>query len=86
MFAIELKYPRNTTLEEWVTRFAGGYSCQHADGLWIVSSALDLVRRAILAARAEALAWSGYIVLPEGFGDSEQFTTVDGEDYYVRIP
>lgn len=43
-FAIELRYPKNSELTEWMVRFSGeGYDMTWADGNWSISTALDLI-------------------------------------------
>jgi hypothetical protein len=76
VFALDLKYPRNSTLEEWAVRFIGGYESDYLDGMWQVSAALDLVRRTIVTTTAD---WSEFLVYPEESGIDNQPFTVDGD-------
>lgn len=43
-FRMNLRYPKNTELTEWVCRFAGeGYGASYLDGVWQVASSLELI-------------------------------------------
>lgn len=46
-FRIELRYPRNSDLDDWIVRFDGtGYEMDYLDGAWSVRSGLVLLSSA----------------------------------------
>jgi hypothetical protein len=45
LFSISLRYPRNTSLEDWIVRFLEGYEANGGDGIWMVSAPIDLVNK-----------------------------------------
>lgn len=42
-FKIELRFPKNTGLTEWAVRIEDGYQVTYDDGIWKVTSNLELV-------------------------------------------
>jgi hypothetical protein len=42
-FKIELRYPLNSVLLEWIVRFSEDYKAAHEDGTWTVQAAIDVV-------------------------------------------
>lgn len=42
-FSIELRYPKNSDLDEWSVRFVGGYQTIHEEGLWRVQASLLVI-------------------------------------------
>lgn len=42
-FQIELRYPYNNQLTNWIVRFVAGYNAEHSDGFFTVQADLDLV-------------------------------------------
>lgn len=49
-FRMNLRYPKNTELTEWVCRFSGGgYGTSSLDGVWQVSANLELLGTYIVA-------------------------------------
>lgn len=44
-FAIELRYPKNSVLEEWAVRFLGDVAFDNDTNMWQVSAVLDLIRK-----------------------------------------
>ena len=44
-FKIELRYPKNSALDEWAVRFLGDVTFDNDTNMWQVSAALDLIRK-----------------------------------------
>lgn len=43
LFSLELRYPKNSELTPWAVRFRGGYTGTSMEGIWNITSELDLV-------------------------------------------
>lgn len=55
LFIIEVRYPKNSELTEWTARFRGGYQATAMEGLWNITSELELINKVelgVLAPRA----------------------------------
>ena len=84
-FSIELRFPKNSELTEWMVRFDGdGYQTQYQDGLWQVSADLDLITPIVLEDEAAVIGYAPFLVEAEESGvDPEVFETSDGHEFYV---
>ncbi len=49
-FSIQLRYPKNSTLDDWDVRFTAGWKATHMEGLWQVEAQLDLVQKMVIDA------------------------------------
>lgn len=87
-FAIDLRYPRNSSLEEWMVRFLAGYEMDYEDGAWIIHAELDLIRKTTLSALAALEDWSPFQVVSEesSGADPEDFLVEDGAPFFTRNP
>lgn len=55
MFPLELRYPKNSELTEWVVRIIGEYVANYEDGNWAVSATIDLLRPTLLPDAASGI-------------------------------
>lgn len=84
LFKIELKYPKQSELTEWVARFVGGYDAEYLDGNWRVSAVLDLILPVDLPEVDAGEGYAGYYVEPEeSGGEYMPYITSDGFHYHV---
>lgn len=60
-FAIDLRYPKASDVQEWVVRFIGGYTQTFEDGLWRVEAQLEMVRGELVQA-APLLGYANFFV------------------------
>lgn len=47
-FIIELRFPKNSDLSLWIVKFMMGYTCEYKEGIWEVTSDLDMVQLAVV--------------------------------------
>lgn len=84
-FSIELRYPRNSTLDFWETRFTGEYQATYQDGLWQVSAELDILNLVSLAEPALLVGYQAFYVESETSGEPpDPFYTSEGYSFAVR--
>jgi hypothetical protein len=48
-FSIDLRFPKNSQLTEWMVRFVDTYGVSYTDGVATVESKLDLVRQTTIS-------------------------------------
>jgi hypothetical protein len=76
-FRINLKWPFNNFLTEWVVRFLGeGFNVRQLDGAWQVTADVELVDPFIIADGASLEDYQIYQT-----ADEENYQTVDEENY-----
>lgn len=90
-FRMNLRYPKNTELTEWVCRFAGeGYGASYLEGVWQVAANLELIGPYLLSDFASPADYAAYYVEPvDGDTDTEPdvpYQTSEGYDYHVIAP
>ena len=54
-FSLELRYPLNSELTEWLVRFTEGYDVTNQEGMFSVQASLELVNPVVLPALADEL-------------------------------
>lgn len=55
LFSIEMRYPLNSELTEWTARFRGGFQATAMEGVWNVTSELELINPLLLGELAPAV-------------------------------
>lgn len=85
-FTMDLRYPKNSDLTNWVVQFAGDYRIDHGDGVHFINATLDLLRPTALAAAAPILSFTGFMVENDESSGAAyiSFVTSEGNDYHVR--
>lgn len=84
-FQIELRYPKNSSVSEWIVQFIGGFDAQYGDGIWSLSSNLDLLRPVQLPPVAGPIGTAGYhVASEEESGEYLLYTTTPDHPYYVH--
>lgn len=87
-FKIELRFPRHTTLTEWIARFIDGFEASPIgdDGNWEVTASLDLVFLAVVSDASPLEGYSPFYVdvSGAGTGDDVPFYTSEGFAFYVQ--
>lgn len=86
-FLMEVRYPRNTILQQWVCRFMGGYTADYMDGTWKVEAQLCLMSPADLPDVSILTGYLGFYVRPET-GETDHSLALplfdaDGSPFYV---
>jgi hypothetical protein len=83
-FGIELRYPKNSALSTWLVRFVGGYSAEFMEGLWAVSSRLELLEKVEELTPAVLVGVSSFQVIDETDSDGYvPFNTSEGYEFQV---
>ena len=88
LFSIDLRYPENNNLKNWIVRFGpGGHEDTYDEGVWTVGATLVLVDESELAESAALLDWTDFYVQSEesSGGDDIPFYTFDDNPFYVRV-
>ncbi|QDP54893.1 MAG: hypothetical protein Unbinned3891contig1000_91 [Prokaryotic dsDNA virus sp.] len=67
-FKIELRYPKNSELTEWVLKLMGSISSQYVDGIRFVSATGYLMEKVSQADAAALAGWCPYHVLDDEGG------------------
>lgn len=76
-FRMNLKYPFNNFITEWVVRFMGdGFRARCLDGAWHVAADAEMLGPYIMPDPASLEDWVQYQTV-----DEENYQTSDGEDY-----
>lgn len=84
-FEVELRYPKNTELTEWVARFGAGHEDQYEEGMWNVSAPLELLRPTIFAAVADPVGYQAFEVEPVPFDPDYAPFYVEGNPFHVQL-
>jgi hypothetical protein len=85
-FKIQLRYPKNTDLEEWMVGFGGGYESSWINGLWRVDAELDLVMPTVIPEAAPEEGSTPFFVASDNSSDGEQeFRTSEDRPFTVKI-
>lgn len=79
-FSIELRFPKNSALSEWIARFiSDGFEATPEEGMWVVDALLDLVFKQELGT-----GFGPFRVVVEGeSGHSQPFYTLSQKPFYV---
>lgn len=84
-FTIQLRYPKNSVLTEWLVAFLEGFQATYHEGLWEVRASLDLKWPVILDAMAALSGFLAFKVTSEDSGGGfDQFVTSDGFRFMVK--
>lgn len=76
-FRINLRFPFNNFITEWVVRFVGeGFNARNLDGAWQVTAGIEMIGPFILPDPASLEDWAPYQTVLE-----ENYETSDGESY-----
>lgn len=79
-FRMNLRFPFNNSLTEWVVRFMGeGFSARQLDGAWQVTADAELLTPFIMDDPAALEDWQAYI-------SSDDFEYHSSEDYIYQAP
>jgi hypothetical protein len=79
-FRINLRWPFNNSLTEWVMRFMGeGFNARQMDGAWEVTADAELLQPFIMDDPAALEDWQAYI-------SSDDFEYHSSEDYIYQAP
>ncbi len=85
-FMVELRYPEETSLTEWIVRLSGRIVVTSLEGHWGIRSMLDLVRLNALDAAAYVATYEAFNVSGESGEDPYvPFETSDGDDFNVTV-
>lgn len=83
-FEIELRYPKNTELTEWVVRFQAGFDATYQEGIWNLSAGMEIFRPATPVAVADSVGFQGFQVVFDS--DEHQPFHVEGDHpYHVQL-
>lgn len=84
-FKIELKFPKLSTLKEWLVKFTSDPVLLYDDGHWIIDAELDLLHEIALTDLVPLTGYNQFYVEPEeSSGDAEPFFTVAGNEFFVK--